>query len=297
VKRTTIGLCAAIILGGLGPSLWASWQRNETSDMAAVALAASEMAGRLGGPSSVLIVFDIDNTLLKGSASLGSDQWYNWQEELLGRNHDGTPDPYLAACDPAGLNAVQGILFELGSMVPPDRRTPDVVRGLQARGYKVMALTSRGTELRDVTLRELRRNGYDLAAAAPGTPRPGTFKLRPSDRPVSYSEGLFLSAGQDKGRVMADFLDQLAPDSGFKGIIFVDDSPGRVSQVGEAFKASSLEVKAFRYGREDSVVIDFKTNRDGVQELVKAQWERLKSLLHDVWNWEACPQPAGRAIR
>ncbi len=297
MRGTRIMLAALAVLGAVTTSLWASWQRNETSDISVVAQAAADMAGRLGGPGAVLLVFDVDNTLLKCSASLGSDQWYSWQDELLKRASTGSPSPYLVACDSAGLLAVQGILFEIGSMVPADLRTPDVIRRLQGQGFKVMALTSRGTDLRDATLRELRRNGYDLASAAPGDARPATFRFRPEDRPVSYADGLFLSAGQDKGRMLASFLAQLGPGQGIKGLIFVDDSPGKVTQVEEAFKASGLEVVGFRYGREDSVVSDFRMNRDGVQDLVKSQWERLKSLLHDVWDWEACPAALERAIR
>lgn len=297
MRGIRIILAATLVLGALTTSLWASWQRSETSDISVVAQTAADMAARLGGPGAVLLVFDVDNTLLKSSASLGSDQWYGWQDELLKRAATGSPSPYLVACDGQGLLAVQGILFEIGSMVPADPRTPDVIRRLQGQGFKVMALTSRGTDLRDATLRELRRNGYDLGAAAPGAARPATFTFRAEDRPVSYSDGLFLSAGQDKGRMLASFLAQLGPEQGTKGLIFVDDSPGKVSQVEEAFKASKLEVVGFRYGREDSVVSDFRMNRDGVQDLVKSQWERLKAVLHDVWDWEACPRALERAIR
>ncbi len=296
-KTSRTILIVAIIFGWFTSTLWASWRRVETSDITAVVQAAADMAARLGGPAAVLLVFDVDNTLLKCSASLGSDQWYSWQDELLKRTSTGSPDPYLVSCDGAGLLEVQGILFELGSMIPADPRTPDVIRQLQGQGFKVMALTSRGTDLRDVTLRELRRNGFDLGATAPGAARPGTFRWRPEDRPVSYSDGLFLSAGQDKGRMLASLLSQPGSDPGLKGLIFVDDSPGKVSQVEEAFKPSGLEVVGFRYGREDSVASDFKMNRDGIQDLVKSQWERLKALLHDVWKWEACPRLTERVLR
>lgn len=35
------------------------------------------------GAKNVLVVFDIDNTLLKANQPLGSDQWFEWQAEAI----------------------------------------------------------------------------------------------------------------------------------------------------------------------------------------------------------------------
>jgi hypothetical protein len=35
--------------------------------------------GKTYGPKNVLLVFDLDNTLLTANQPLGSDPWYNWQ--------------------------------------------------------------------------------------------------------------------------------------------------------------------------------------------------------------------------
>lgn len=35
------------------------------------------------GAKDVLIVFDIDNTLLKARQPLGSDQWFEWEAEAI----------------------------------------------------------------------------------------------------------------------------------------------------------------------------------------------------------------------
>ena len=43
---------------------------------------ASELRFKYGG-KNVLVVFDIDNTLLKANQSLGSDQWFEWQAEAI----------------------------------------------------------------------------------------------------------------------------------------------------------------------------------------------------------------------
>ena len=59
---------------------------------------------------NVLVVVDIDNTLLAMNQDLGSDQWYNWQNGLL-ENDPSSPD--LVAADFKGLLGVQGTLFSL----------------------------------------------------------------------------------------------------------------------------------------------------------------------------------------
>ena len=37
--------------------------------------------GKKYGPKNVLVVLDIDNTVLKMNQDLGSDQWFTWQQD------------------------------------------------------------------------------------------------------------------------------------------------------------------------------------------------------------------------
>ena len=48
-----------------------------------------------------LLVLDIDNTILKGSTSLGSDQWYSWQCQLIKQK-----SKYSVAYDIEHLNKI-----------------------------------------------------------------------------------------------------------------------------------------------------------------------------------------------
>ena len=52
---------------------------------------------------NVLVVVDVDNTLLAMNQDLGSDQWYNWQSGLL---KDDPSSPDLVAADFQGLLGV-----------------------------------------------------------------------------------------------------------------------------------------------------------------------------------------------
>jgi hypothetical protein len=54
---------------------------KETADLADVTADVLALA-RQSGNDRVLVVFDIDNTILAMEQGLGADQWYEWQKEL-----------------------------------------------------------------------------------------------------------------------------------------------------------------------------------------------------------------------
>ncbi len=53
-----------------------------TADFAEVGAAAEQYSHKLD-PEQVLLVLDIDNTLLAMDTQLGSDQWFEWQKYLI----------------------------------------------------------------------------------------------------------------------------------------------------------------------------------------------------------------------
>ena len=73
---------------------------------------------------------------------------------------------------------------------------------------KVIVLTSRGPECRTQTLQELSRNVFGFRASAwpPQTGYPEPFLPEGGGRPVIYEEGVFFTAGQDKGLMLATLL-------------------------------------------------------------------------------------------
>ena len=71
------------------------------------------------GAEHVLLVVDIDNTMLAMNRPLGSDQWFEWQDYLLKNEPDS---PYLVADTFDGLLEVQGLLYNLGPDAPAAAR-------------------------------------------------------------------------------------------------------------------------------------------------------------------------------
>jgi hypothetical protein len=85
-------------------------------------------------PEETLIVFDIDNTLLKMKKDLGSDAWYNWQKVLWKAS---APDSDFAVADNIDdLLKIQRLLYDVGKMEPPETgKTPNFVAWLRSAGY------------------------------------------------------------------------------------------------------------------------------------------------------------------
>ena len=111
-----------------------TWLR-ETNSLAYVVEDAEGLA-KTHGTERVLVVFDIDNTLMAMEQGLGSDQWYDWQSKLR------LADP----CDARLVSdrlAVQGALYYVSAMRPTQEDAAQLVQRLQDDGLNVIALTSR----------------------------------------------------------------------------------------------------------------------------------------------------------
>jgi hypothetical protein len=271
--RARIVCCAiaALTLNSV-PAGYGSELRG-TKDFAEVA-AAVENAVQKHSAEHVLLAMDIDNTMMSMDNDLGSDHWFEWQKYLL-ENEPGSP--LLVAKTFDGLLKVQGLLYDKGRMHPPQKEQPEMVARLQELGIATILLTSRGPEFRKATERELARCRYNLAATAlpvPDVPQ-GTFlafdpadpvkdgltpdeivmyKL-PEPKPVSYANGLFMTAGQHKGIMLLTLLKD-SPRN-IKAVIYVDDNVKHVGNVFSAAVARNLDVSSFHYQCEDTRVQRF----------------------------------------
>lgn len=246
--------------------------------------------------SEILVVFDIDNTILTANQNLGGDAWFNWQAGKL--KTGDTAD--LVAPDFAGLLKVQEMLFGLGRMHAPEASTPVWIQGLQDNGLDVLLLTSRGTANLSPTERELSRNGYQAGRTAPG-PQGGyagrflpydlehptrscltsqdveSWKL-PAPKLVRYSEGVFYGEGQHKGAMLRSLLCKMQKT--YRAILFVDDSEKNVDHLLQAYNGTSVEVIGLRYGQVDAVVEAFE--KSDKRDVIEG-WAQLKAVLELVF--------------
>lgn len=224
----------------------------------------------LVGIEKLLVVFDIDNTLLAMEQGLGADQWYDWQKDLA------TNEP-CSALNVGNRFAVQGALYFASSMRPTQGDAAAQVETIQAAGIPVIALTSRGQDYRLQTFRELRRNGYSFTHSAIGPPGgyPEPFMPVEGGRESRYEDGVFLTAGQHKGRMLEALLQKTGHDAPAV-IVMVDDKQKNLDAVRETFAALEIPVHAWRYSGEDDHVAAFDPDK------AHAEWQSIEDALRQI---------------
>jgi len=240
--------------------------KAETDDLTMVADWAIRMADD-HGKEDVLVVFDIDNTLLAMEQGLGSDQWYYWQKDL------DNAEP----CSPQLVSnrfAVQGAVFYASAMRTTQPDAAKQVRRIQDDGIATIAVTSRGTDYRLPTFRELRRNDISFwpTAIPPQRGWPETFVPEAGSRPALYEDGVFLTAGQHKGLMLKALLEK----SGGEWpsiIVMADDKAENLAAVMETFTGTGTWIHAWRYTREDENVAAFNAAE------AAQQWDALRPAL------------------
>jgi len=242
---------------------------SETADLADVTADALDLAERAGA-KNVLMVFDIDNTLMAMEQGLGADQWYEWQKGLAN-------DDRCSVDNVGNRFAVQGALFYASAMRPTQDDAARQVKTIQDRGIPVIVLTSRGPDYRLQTFRELRRNGHSFTYSAIG-PRGGyeqPFLPIENGRLSRYEDGVFMTAGQHKGQMLHALLQKTGtamPDV----IVMADDKQNNLDALKETFDALEIPVHAWRYTREDENVRNFDP------EQANAQWKSIKEALRQL---------------
>ena len=286
---------------GIALFAWALWlhasEALETKSFREVCHKALSLKEKYG-VENVLLVFDIDNTLLAMEGQLGSDQWFTWQSGLLKK----TPKPSDAVVSNfEELLDVQGQLFAVAETRPTQRKLPKMVQTLQKEGFQIVLLTSRSKQYFDSTVRSLSQNRFDFSTSAlpcqtcsgeaymPYEPdRVEAFGLKEADadrfgleepRPVIFREGLYMTAGQHKGAMLRLLLEK--SEQSFSAILFVDDHSRHVLAMQDAFKDTGTECITYRYGREDKHVEAFKSS-DKTE--VTQQWRRWRVLLEELFH-------------
>ena len=241
----------------------------ETFDLAEVTVDILKLAEQ-AGKENVLVVFDIDNTLLAMEQGLGADQWYEWQKELSENDQ----------CNPHNVGdrfAVQGALYFVSAMRRTQEDGAAQISATQDAGIKVISLTARGPDYRLQTFRELRRNGFNFSHSAIGLPGGYAEPFIPvaNGRLSLYEDGVFFTAGQHKGQMLYALLEKTGTRMPWV-IVMADDKQKNLDAVKETFSALDIPVHAWRYSAEDDNVRDFDP------EQANAQWKSINDALRQI---------------
>jgi hypothetical protein len=247
-------------------------------------------------PENVLLVLDIDNTLLAMDTPLGSDQWFEWQRYMI--DHDPSSE-FLVSPTFDGLLEAQGLLYDISHMHPPQPNLPGLMKRAQDLGIHTLVLTSRGPEFRGATEREFKRNGYDFARTALPVHDSGKGTFVPYDvehlddsgltkeevhrfhlskaKPVNYENGILMTSGQNKGAMLLALLSKAKDQP--EAIVYDDDNIRHVANVYTAVQDRGKEITAFHYTKEDPNVKAFDY---GSKEDVDKRWRKLTEALEEV---------------
>ena len=311
------GLALALILGGC-TSISENLGRSQPASAIKVAQSLSEvqiLADRLAtqyGADKVLVVFDIDDTLLANTADVGSTAWWNWQSGLAKSNTNKIPFTELLAAN--------GVMFSLSDMkLAEGQTTINVFKHLTSGGFPVFALTARGPDNRDATMRELHDQGLDFTTAPEcGVPLcakrgqlngdgliaplarkrfgfadgakthdlgAGEIKIS-SHRNASVSDGVMMVAGQSKGIMLRLLVDSFPSADRPKAIIFVDDSAKNVTNLKATSPAYIEDLHIIHYQAMTHEQTDFLTNR-ARQNKALGDLKRISNTVCSVLNNQA----------
>lgn len=232
--------------------------------------------------SKVLIVMDIDNTILTSDADLGSDIWYQWQRGEL----DIKPTSEQKLSDACLFNEAIGLLYDLGTMTLTDSLLPRYIHEWQTDGVTLFALTSRSPNYRAATERELNRNNVDLSVSELNTIDGNKlFFNYTMNRSLSYYNGIFMTSGMNKGEMLAYIIGRSGRQ--FKAIIFIDDTRKNIDAVKSRYSGcNTYDIILFQYNKiiserlmhNDNVIL----TRAQADQMAK-DWDILVNTLNTIF--------------
>jgi hypothetical protein len=232
MRRTLICTCALALLATDG--------RTETREISTM----KEILPSLG--RDVLLVLDIDNTLIEPTGNLGSDQWYYYLVKR--RVASGLARAEAERRTLALWNDVQWLI----RVRPVEKETPSIIAQAQRRGTRILALTARTPDLALRTRLQLASVGIRLAGLGPDLSLSADGAIR------FIGGGLYVGDNRDKGEQLLLLLRRLrlAP----KKIVFVDDKAYNVRHVERAVGRLRIPFQGFRYAATDERVRAFESD-------------------------------------
>jgi hypothetical protein len=211
----------------------------------------------------MLLVFDVDNTLMETAQLLGSDQWFSYRiQENINRG--------LADQEALAITLAEWVAIQNNTQVKPaEPSTAGFIQSLQNNGWAVMGLTTRGIELSTRTREQLQSIGIDFAKASPAKQDIG-FKNIPG---AVYRKGVLFSTGTSKGSLLFQFF----KETGYlpKKILFVDDKEKYLRDVERCCNERGIPFIGLRYGFLDEKVKNLRP------ELAAVQLKRFGCLISD----------------
>lgn len=221
----------------------------------------------------ILLVLDIDDTLLTADQFIGSDKWYEWQKSL--------PDNEKIACK----FDVIGIANEIGSM---STTQPELATYINSLNIDKLVLTARSPVYRTATMRELGRNDFDFSKEhleANGNVLRFSWQDENRQAVVTYDRGVYMVAGLNKGVLLVELLSRL--EKSYTKIILVDDKKKNLINMQKALKRESIDFEGYWFTRVGKTVTTQEKVEGKAAELALKQYmksfasERYKAIFEN----------------
>lgn len=287
-RSSIYGVLALFLLvtgcANLPPATSVEIEEGVTS-FAPVARAVDSLTDRYGA-QNVLVVLDIDNTLLTSTSDLGGDIWYQWQRGRL------DIQPGEAQQVECLFEDAIGLLYELAPMQLTDPAIPKAIIDWQDRGNVVFALTSRSPKYRAATERELLRAGIDLSRNPPAPEGRSAPVLRErAEQEWSYMQGIMMTTGMNKGTMLETLLEKTGRN--FPAVVFVDDTRRHVIDVSEAYRATAgVDLHVFHYTKveeERKHTFGQVLTEDQAAKMA-SDWSQLNQVLEAIYPARKLPE-------
>lgn len=256
VKKTLLFLgLLGVVVGGCV----VAWRRpssriTNVSSMAQVHdIIFSDVLNGISSPNDVLILFDIDNTLIEPTTDIASDQWFDacvrhYQAKGL------TLQDAIERVRPLWMR-----LFYRVPMQPVELQVVNLLAELVSAKIPVIAVTARPISFAALTVRQLHSVGIafdsSMLAAQNFTFNDGSFCIR-------FENGILFCEGNDKGLAVAQLLDRL--DLYPRIIVFVDDKERHIQSVAKIAKQRGCKFIGLRYGYLDEKVKKFELDNESI---------------------------------
>ncbi len=188
-----------------------------------------------------LVIFDLDNTLMRPCQTLGSDEWTQYYVSKLVDTGKGEAEALEEAI--GLLHAV----YAVTKVQPMEETTAAVISSLQHQNIPIVAVTSRSSRVASITIRQLASIGINLSLTAPSQ---AYFPLVDTKEAV-FDNGIVFTTGKSKKSALLALFKQLSWMP--KRIVFLDDKEQHVQDVC-SLEQQGIECVGLRYGRADEYI-------------------------------------------
>ncbi len=194
--------------------------------------------------SNTLVVFDIDNTLIRQDQMIGTHQWGDYMKARAIKK----------GMTPEAAGQLQHKAFaELQSsvsVVPVEESAKTLLQYLQVQNIPHFALTARPAVIMNITLEQIEILNHDFSK---GFPEQIDTQILES----YLHEGVIFSGETPKGELLKKIIanSKIKPNK----IVFIDDRKYNLDSVETSLEGMPFELVSLRYGAADPIVATFNS--------------------------------------